>query len=84
MGPFFKTPLGESFRGDVHLTSTNGYGARVAGELEFDGLILTPRFELVFGGSDAVTGSDESEPVVQPVDSSVVVVASPEPDATAP
>ncbi len=49
-GPLFKTPVGEPFYGDVHLVSDDG---PVRGELDFDGLLLRPRFHLDFGGPDA-------------------------------
>lgn len=49
-GPLFKKPVGEPFYGDVHLVSDYG---RVSGELDFDGLLLRPRFHLDFGGPDA-------------------------------
>ncbi len=55
-GPLFKTPVGEPFYGDVHLVSDLG---PVHGELDFDGLLLRPRFHLDFGGPDAASPAPE-------------------------
>lgn len=55
-GPLFRTPVGEPFYGDVHLVSDDG---PVRGELEFDGLLLRPRFHLDFGGPDAASPAPE-------------------------